>query len=88
MAYLSDVLREQLADRHAPETAAAARSYDLVRKAIKVTRRMARGLSPIRKEPEGLMEALRELAAQTTELSNLRCRLKCPAPALIIADDG
>jgi len=83
VAYLCNVLRERLAERLAPETGSAVRIFELVRKAIDDTRRMARGLSPIREEPEGLMEALRELAAQTSELKGIRCRLYCRKPVLV-----
>ncbi|HZI31192.1 MAG TPA: ATP-binding protein, partial [Candidatus Binatia bacterium] len=55
----------------------------LVRDAIEQTRRISRGLSPIRPEPEGLMIALRELAAQTTELFRVRCHFICPRAVLI-----
>lgn len=83
VAYLSNVLRERLTERGAPEVAFAARIFELVRKAIEDTRRTARGLSPIRDEPEGLMEALRELATQTSELRGIRCRFRCPMPVLV-----
>ena len=75
VAYLTGVLRETLAERGAVEAVHAARIFDLVRKAIEDARRMARGLSPIREAPEALMEALGELAAQTSELQGIRCRL-------------
>ncbi len=83
VAYLSNVLREKLAERAAPETADATRIFGLVRDAIEQTRRVARGLSPIRPEPDGLMIALRELAAQTTELFRVRCHFHCRQPVLI-----
>ena len=83
VAYLSSVLRDRLAERKAPETEAAARIFNLVRKAIEDTRRTARGLSPIRDDPEALMVALRELAAQTADIHHLRCRVVCPRPVLI-----
>jgi two-component system sensor kinase FixL len=54
-----------------------------VRKAIEDARRMARGLSPLREEPEGLMEALRELAAETSEVRHVPCRLHCRQPVLV-----
>lgn len=82
VAYLSNVLREKLADRAAPEAAAADRIFGLVRDAIEQTRRLARGLSPIRPEPDGLMTALRELARQTTELFRVRCHYWCRQPVL------
>ena len=83
VAYLSNVLREKLAERNAPEAPEAARIFGLVRDAIEQTRRVSRGLSPIRSEPDGLMIALAELAEQTTELFRVRCRLLCPRPVLI-----
>jgi PAS domain S-box-containing protein len=83
VAYLSNVLREKLAERDAPETGDATRIFGLVRDAIEQTRRVSRGLSPIRPEPDGLMTALRELAAQTTELFRVRCQFHCRVPVLI-----
>ena len=83
VAYLSSVLRERLAERAAPEAGAAGRIFDLVRKAIEDTRRMARGLSPIREAQEGLMEALRELANQTSEVRGVPCRFVCRGLALV-----
>ncbi|MBI4326666.1 MAG: PAS domain S-box protein, partial [Chloroflexi bacterium] len=83
VAYLSNVLREKLAERNAPEAAEAGRIFGLVREAIEQTRRIARGLSPIRSEPDGLVIALRELAAQTGELFRVPCRFDCAQPVLI-----
>ena len=80
VAYLSNVLRERLAERGAPEAGDAARIFGLVRNAIEQARRVARGLSPIRPEPEGLMDGLRDLAAQTKELFGVHCRLLCRHP--------
>ena len=83
VAYLSNVLREKLAERNAPETAEATRIFGLVRDAIEHTRRISRGLSPIQPEPDGLMIALRELGHQTSELFRVRCRFHCRKPVLI-----
>jgi PAS domain S-box-containing protein len=83
VAYLSNVLRQKLAERSAPEAAEAGRIFSLVRNAIAQTRRVARRLSPIEPEPEGLMLALRELAEQTADLFRVRCRLSCPRPVLV-----
>lgn len=89
VAYLSNVLRERLAERGASEAGEAARISQLVRQAIEQTRRVARGLSPIQPEPEGLRDALRELAVQTQELFGVRCRLVCrhpvPVPDAVVA---
>jgi PAS domain S-box-containing protein len=83
IAYLVNVLCGNLQERGARETAAARRIFELVRKAIEDTRRMARGLSPIHEEPDGLIIALRELAAQTSELKGIGCRVLRPKPVLI-----
>jgi PAS domain S-box-containing protein len=83
VGYLVNVLRERLAERGAPEADEAARISALVRNAIEQTRRVARGLSPIRSEPEGLMGALAELAAQTSEWFRVRCRFLCPSVVLL-----
>lgn len=86
VAYLSNVLREKLVERGTPEAVDAARIYGLVRNAIAQTRRVARGLSPIEIEPEGLMAALRELAEQTTDLFRVRCRFSCSK--LVFVEDS
>ncbi len=83
IAYLSNVLREKLTERNAAEAGEATRIFGLVRDAIEQTRRISRGLSPIRAEPDGLMFALRELASQTTELFRVRCDFNCVQPVLI-----
>lgn len=77
VAYLSNVLHEKLAERGAPEAGEAERIFALVRDAIEQTRRIARGLSPIHGEGDGLIGALEELAAQTTELFHVPCRFEC-----------
>ena len=83
VAYLSNVLREKLAERDAPEARDARRIFGLVRDAIEHTRRISRGLSPIQAEPDGLMIALLELAHQTTQLFRVRCRFHCRKPVLV-----
>ena len=83
VAYLCNVLRESLTQRGAPEAGSATRIFELLRKAIEDTRRMARGLSPIPEEPEGLMDALRELAARTSELQGIRCKVGSRKPVLV-----
>ncbi len=83
IAYLSNVLRERLAERQVPEAAEAARIFGLVREAIEQTRRVSRGLSPIQPEPDGLMIALRDLAAQTNGLFPVHCRFVCRESVLI-----
>jgi two-component system, LuxR family, sensor kinase FixL len=75
---LSQVLARKLAPR-AKE--AAARATDIaraVRDAISQTRLLARGLSPVTLESEGLMSALAELALNTEKMFRVRCEFDCP----------
>ncbi len=80
IAYLANVLRETLAQQAGPGPELANRIFSLTRRAIADARRMARGLSPIREEPEGLMAALRELASQVTATHGVDCRFRLRAP--------
>lgn len=80
---LSEVLARKLAARRRPEAATAAEIARLVREAIGQTRQLARGLSPVHLEAEGLMTALAELAANTQKRCGVRCAFECAAPVLL-----
>jgi PAS domain S-box-containing protein len=80
---MSQVLEQKLARR---SKAAAARAGDIaknIREAIGHTRLLARGLSPITLESEGLMSALQELASSTQKLFGVVCKLDCEPPVLV-----
>ncbi len=71
---MSQVLEQKLAPQSKD---AARRAGDIaknVREAIGQTRSLARGLSPVTLESEGLASALHELAVNTEKLFNVRCR--------------
>lgn len=51
-----------------------------LRDAISQTRSMARGLVPVKDEPEALWASLIELAERTDALGRLHCRFDCPEP--------
>jgi signal transduction histidine kinase len=70
-------LKQRLADRAAAEASELAR---LLRDAMDQTRTIARGLSPVMVEEDGLMNALRELAANTEAAFRVSCVFDCPAP--------
>jgi two-component system, NarL family, sensor histidine kinase NreB len=61
----------------------AERIAEHVRQAIAQTRALARGLSPVELDANGLMSALQELATNIEALFHVRCRFYCPAPMLI-----
>ena len=83
IAYLTNVLRERLREAGSPETGGMERISSLLRQAIEQARAVARGLSPVRPEPEGLSAGLKELAAQSSELFGVRCRFRYPRPVLM-----
>jgi PAS domain S-box-containing protein len=73
-------LKQRLADRAAAEASELAR---LLRDAMDQTRTIAHGLSPVMMEEDGLMNALRELAANTEAAFRVSCVFDCPAPVLL-----
>jgi signal transduction histidine kinase len=75
---LSQVLAMKLAPRAKAEAGRATDIAKSVREAISQTRLLARGLSPVTLESEGLMAALTELALNTEKLFGVNCRFDCP----------
>lgn len=61
----------------------AERIAEHVRQSIRQTRSLARGLSPVELDANGLTAALQELAANVEALFRVRCQFKCPTPVLI-----
>jgi signal transduction histidine kinase len=82
-AMAAQVLREKLDTKSAPEADDAARIVTLVEDGIAMARELARGLSPVELEAEGLMSALQELAAGISKWSKVACLFECEAPVLI-----
>jgi signal transduction histidine kinase len=82
-ALAGHVLAEKLATQKLGETQDARRIVDLVEEAISLARRMAKGLHPVELEADGLMQALEEFTATTTELFGVQCRFECSSPVLI-----
>jgi len=83
IAYLSHVLQQTLTDKALPEAKDAARISELLHNAISQTRDLARGLTPVKLEADGLMSALSELASGIKSIYGIACRFTCPEPVLI-----
>ena len=79
-----EMLSQVLAQKLKPVSkSAAARANTIaagVREAISQTRLLARGLSPVTLESEGLMSALAELALNTEKIFGIRCRFDFTDP--------
>jgi PAS domain S-box-containing protein len=80
---MSRVLEQKLAKRSKLAAAQAAKIAEHVREAIVQTRMVARGLSPVSIEANGLMSALQELANSVSKMFAIECRFECPEPILI-----
>jgi len=80
--FQNSVLVQQLSKT--PEAQAeAAHIGELIRNATKQARALARGLSPVEIEPNGLMAALNSLAINATNLFRVHCSFECPQPVLL-----
>ena len=80
---MSQVLEQKLGTR---SRAAAGRVGEIarhVRDAIAQTRSLARGLSPVTLESEGLLSALQELAANTERMFGVFCRVEEDHPVRV-----
>lgn len=76
-ALLAKTLQKKLAEKGLPEAADAARVHALVNETIRQTRLISHGLSPHIMGPEGLIEALQQLADDVNSLGMIECRFEC-----------
>ena len=74
---LSQVLAQKLARQSKDGSARATEIAKAVRESIGQTRLLARGLSPVTLESEGLMSALAELALNTEKMFRVQCSFEC-----------
>jgi signal transduction histidine kinase len=82
-ALAAQVLEEKLTTRDRPEAADANKVVELVEEGISLSRKLAKGLHPFEMEADGLMRALEELVATSSELFKVSCRFECDSPVLI-----
>jgi signal transduction histidine kinase len=89
IALLSESLTHRLASQqltlHAEQ---AERITDLVSETIGWTRELARGLSPLTLETEGLAVALENLADGASRLFGIDCSFECDEPTLPVANSS
>ncbi len=76
------VLEEKLVALDAPLAKDAGKAVELVEQGIDLSRRLARGLSPVELTADGLMLALEEYAGTTSDLFKMSCRFECDSPVL------
>jgi PAS domain S-box-containing protein len=83
VAFMSKVQEQRLAEKSAPEAAAAAKIVRLVNEAIHKARELSRGLMPGLAEPNGLMSSLEQMAHEVEEVFGVGCRFYSDETLLI-----
>jgi signal transduction histidine kinase len=82
-AMAGQVLTEKLASKSLAEAADAREIVKLAENGITLTRNLAHGISPAEMETEGLVTALREFAANISQLFKVNCAFDWESPAEI-----
>ena len=77
IAYRMDIMADQLQEKGVAESSEAERIGGLVNETITQTRRVARGLFPVRLEENGLVSAIEEFAANAESLFKIQCQFSC-----------
>jgi len=77
------VLEEKLSAKLPTEARDAGNIVELVEDGIALARNLARGISPVEMEAEGLTAAFQELAASITKLTKVRCVFESDSRVLV-----
>jgi PAS domain S-box-containing protein len=80
IAFDANSLEKILSSQQHPEAGIARRIASLLDEAITESRRVSRGLYPVRLETEGLVPALKDLAQTTSERFKVHCLCNAVAP--------
>jgi PAS domain S-box-containing protein len=83
IALIADTLADKLEGQHSVDAAEAHKITELVNKANKQARGLARGLFPVQLEENGLVAALEELSENASAFSNTRCEFLCEGKVLV-----
>jgi signal transduction histidine kinase len=83
LAFDANSLAQALSRQRDTQAPMARRMAELTDQAITETRQLARGLFPVRLESEGLPSALEELARNTRDRFNVRCRFRSRGTATV-----
>jgi signal transduction histidine kinase len=76
-------LEENVRALSKPEGAQIGKITGHLRDAIRQSKALARGLSPVELQTNGLMSALEELAANVSALFRVNCTFRCASPVLV-----
>jgi PAS domain S-box-containing protein len=84
LAMMTQRLAAELSARLLPEATTAARIVDGLEQALDNVRALSKGLVPVEVDAEGLMVALADLAARTSERNAVNCTFQCDEPVCIV----
>lgn len=84
ISLLSETMAQQLMTGGKPDPVNVEAITRLVSEAIKITRDLAKSLSPITLELEGLQAAVEELAETSSSLFGIRCTYECHQQDLVL----
>lgn len=87
VALLSESLSKELSTQNPAMAQQAEQISELVSETIGWTRELARGLSPLTLETDGLAAAVEELASRAHRLFKINCRFDCETDHLPVQDD-
>jgi len=82
IAYLLDILGDQLQEKNQPEYAEAERIGNLINEANVQARNVARGLFPARLDEHGLLMALEDLAVTASNRYRITCKFSAKVPVV------
>ncbi|MDA1049199.1 MAG: response regulator [Planctomycetota bacterium] len=88
LSYMASSLAKRLARGSLPEAADAQMIVEGIQTALMEVRRAIRGLAPVDVDAEGLMVALKRLAASTGQRCGVECRFTCHDPVRIEDNDS
>ena len=77
------MLAETLKSKGLPQARDADHVVNLIEEAITLSRNLAKDLNSVRVSIDGLMEALEDFAASTSDLFKIKCRFDCEFPIVI-----
>ena len=84
LAMMAERLAGELAARSLPQAGAASKIVARLEQALSHVRALSKGLVPVEVDSEGLMVALADLAARTSELHGVDCTFRCKEPVRIL----
>ena len=80
---MMQALEQNVASVSKSSAAQIGRISEHLREAIRQSKALARGVSPVELQANGLMSALEELGTSATSMFRVHCTFCCPSPVLI-----